>query len=129
MTRKINIADSLVGDDFLLEYPIESGSNSNGTWIKFNTGKLVCRGVITATNGTTQAQGGIFRSASTQAQSYAMNFISAPEVELKTQHFSAMDAMINTIAYDNFTFRLLHYVSQNVSGGVPVLYVAEGRWK
>ena len=40
MTRKINIKDNLVGNDFLLEYPIESGSNSNGTWIKYNTGNL-----------------------------------------------------------------------------------------
>ena len=56
-----------------------------------------------------------------------MNFISAPEVDLKTQHFSAMDAMINSIAYDSFSFRLLHYVNQAVN--TPVLYIAVGRWK
>ena len=114
-------------DSLGIDYVIERGSNSNGSWEKWASGKLVQRGVFTATNGTTEAQGGIFRSASVQTQSYAMNFVSAPEVELKTQRFSAMDAMINTIAYDNFTFRLLHYVNQ--SEDTPVLYIAEGRWK
>ena len=109
------------------DYVIETGSNANGRYEKWFSGKLVCRGVFTATNGTTQAQGGIFRSESTQTQSYAMNFTEAPEVELKSQSYSAFDAMINSIAYNSFSFRLLHYANQTVD--TPVLYVAEGRWK
>ena len=110
-----------------VDYVVDFGSNPNGSWEKWASGKLVCRGVFTATNGTTQEQGGIFRSAAVQTQSYAMNFISAPEVDLKTQHFSAMDAMINAITNGSFSFRLLHYASQTVD--TPVLYIAVGRWK
>ena len=121
------LLDLLARFGLIADYVIETGSNENGSWEKWNSGKLVQRGVFTATNGTTQAQGGIFRSANVQKQSYAMNFVSAPEVELKTQRFSAMDAMINAIANGSFSFRLLHYASQAVD--TPVLYIAEGRWK
>lgn len=48
----IKIVDKLVGDDFIADYVVEYGSNSNGSWEKWFSGKLVQRTVVRVSRET-----------------------------------------------------------------------------
>lgn len=115
-------------EDLGIDFPIEWGESSNGSWEKWNSGKLVQRGKFTATNGTTQPQGGIYRSANVQTQSFPIPFVDRDiELFLDTNGPGAFDVAFNSISNVAFSFRLIHFLSQNVN--TPVVYKAIGRWK
>lgn len=57
----------------------DSGSNANGTWIKFPDGTMICTHTLTY-SAITQATGNIFRSISVTTWTFPQTFIASPQV-------------------------------------------------
>ena len=57
---------------------LESGSNANGNWIKYEDGTLICYHSVVMTTETTTTEGSVFRTAGTH-WTYPLAFISPPE--------------------------------------------------
>lgn len=63
---------------------IESGSNSNGSYIKFSDGTMICRKTMSYTNiAINNAWGSLYESnSSLNIGNYAMPFINVPEISI-----------------------------------------------
>lgn len=129
-TIKQSILTILAKLDLISDWVIESGSNADGTWEKWNSGKLIQTVEFVATNGTTQAQGGIFRSAGVQAVDFPIPFLNKDTtkcLDIQTNGNGSYGTQYNSHTNDSFTFRLVHYINQTVS--TPCVAVFKGRWK
>ncbi|MCI9274203.1 MAG: hypothetical protein HFE39_09685 [Clostridiales bacterium] len=61
---------------------IESGSNDNGTWIKWADGTMICRKVVNLTATCTTQWGGLYRSEEYDLGQFAVAFIETPTISI-----------------------------------------------
>lgn len=107
---------------------IESGSNDNGSWVKFSDGTMICRNIFLIKDVTfTELATGINYSE-TQTITYPQEFIDN-DVSVKVSCRSANFAWaVNEISIaSSFQFDILH--STNVIRDISCSYIAIGRWK
>jgi hypothetical protein len=101
---------------------ISSGSNSNGSYVKYPDGTMICWNSISAVAGT-----GI---QNTGVKTYPITFTAAPFTMV--QHYSQASVFANWYVYNNAIngFTLYH---QGLSGvdltGTSFKYIAIGKWK
>lgn len=107
---------------------IESGSNSNGDYIKFADGTMICNHVISGTDSVTEAYGSLFRSSSfstwTYPQLFTENPVATANIETNVPTFALLQASNNASA----TYRVAHYES-DASLSVVIKLQAIGKWK
>jgi len=105
---------------------IETGSNANGTFIKFADGTMICRGLLSVTSAISTGSGSIFYG--TTSFSFSTAFSSTPTCTV-TGIRSA--ATIWVTAYSTNTTGTNVYLFSPVSlasGAADVQYIAIGRW-
>ena len=107
---------------------IESGSNSNGSWIKFSDGTMICRNTFLISDVTfTELATGINYSE-TQTITYPQEFIDndvSVKVSCRSANFAW--AVNETSIASSFQFDILH--STNVIRDISCSYIAIGKWK
>lgn len=109
-------------------YIVESGSNDNGSWIKYSDGTMICRNIFLIRDVTfTELATGINYSE-TQTITYPQEFIDN-DVSVKVSCRSANFAWaVNEISIaSSFQFDILQ--STNVIRNISCSYIAIGRWK
>jgi hypothetical protein len=117
-------------------YIVESGSNENGSWTKYNNGIMKCHHTITGNQFacTQKAENGFYYTDINQAEentktwSFPAKFISAPMVEI-------------AVASNAYSTSSLGYITNQYAVGYCVLpyavantqftwnFIAIGRWK
>lgn len=111
---------------------IESGSNSNGNWIKYSDGTMVCYGSRSFTNiNMTTKWGVVYESATQNLGSFPQTFSQVPDyvdVHSKggaTVYPETIDATTATSIGRTYFWRPLSSTSQSFT----IYYYAIGKWK
>lgn len=110
----------------------EIGSNENGTYIKYDDGRLICMNEITKSLAITNNWGGLYASASdSHFTNFPMTFISRPQVYISTSSSGGYETF-HVKGYppsttNATTFRVLGYWS--TTQNIILSYLAIGRWK
>ena len=111
---------------------IESGSNENGNWIKFNDGTMICSSEIRREVTFVQS-GNSYTGETTTAISFPQVFIGKPSVAINTQHSedyyscAVYGVIINKTSITKITF--LRTSSPGAAVEIPFSYIAIGKWK
>ena len=108
---------------------VDSGSSSNGNWIRFLDGTMICFNEISATVAATTPIGNIYYGYA-PAISFPQPFISNPVVTMGLE-----DNDFISIAFYGLNesgtgqYRLYVYSARSLSKTVSYYYIAIGRWK
>jgi hypothetical protein len=106
----------------------ESGSNTNGSYIKFDDGTMVCYHRATYQDVVmTQALGTAYTATLNYNWVFAAAFTSVPSVSLTQRVYLCDFIWINDITSTTASFRPSAFTSK--TNAVPVLLLAIGRWK
>jgi len=132
-THTYTIGNSWEFSDFPTSSVFDSGSNSNGSWLKLPDGTMICRQTKTFTSlAITTAVGAIYTSGD-QSVTHAVTFYAVPQVFTSIRrnaanvgsHWTggANTSDTTSIAY----FQVMAYSSTTKTVNIDVLAV--GRWK
>lgn len=80
------VLTDLVADVGDLDTIIETGSNSNGNWIKFKNGTLIVTQIYSTTFNSWSAWGSMYSHDLNNPPVYPVTFVSAPAVSVTTSH-------------------------------------------
>ena len=105
-----------------------NGSNSNGNYIKYTNGIMICYNNISSTVDITNSYEGEYY-ASTGTINFPVNFISVPIITVTLAQNSSLLRYNNTNIYaDRFNGYISKLQSKsNVS--ITLQYIAIGKWK
>lgn len=107
----------------------ESGSNANGSYIKFDDGTQICYMDKDYTGVAINAEyGALFRSNENLQVSYPASFTSTPTLSLQSKIYTAQFVYINGVSSTFFTFRPVRVTSSD-SVDFSISAIAIGRWK
>lgn len=94
----MNEIKSVVNDNYTelsaRGYIEESGSNANGSYIKYSDGTMICYKTLTGTIDISTAWGSLYTSAALDLGVWAANFISRPAIMINTQNQSGTQFML-----------------------------------
>lgn len=108
---------------------IKSGSNENGSWVKYSDGTMICRGQASLENVTfTQWATGLNYSEQ-QSLWFPQDFIAEDDIGMSVTCRSSNFAWASNVVptKDHFVFYIMH--STNVQRTVFITWSAIGRWK
>lgn len=113
---------------------VESGSNTNGNWIKYADGTMVCynRELVTL-NKIDQATGSLYTQAPVTLKNFPKTFISVPTINIiaeptaTTTIFLGISSATTTTAPPQISFLRTIAISEQRS--FYVNYIAIGKWK
>lgn len=105
---------------------IETGSNANGTFIKYADGTMICRGNQTITSAISTGNGNIFYGST--SVTYAATFSSAPSVTVSAAR-SAQTIWASTVSPGTSSCSIYLFSGVSLaSGSNEVSHIAIGRW-
>lgn len=117
-----------INNENLEDFIIEKGSDSNGNWEKYHSGKMVCYGIITATI-TTSSNPNIWYTSADDGFveiTFPQEFIERPTI-------TAMNYGVNWCSSYNETttgFQLVVYSpAKRTKFSTEFSYIAVGKWK
>ena len=125
------IKNSATDNDVKWGNIVESGSNENGTYVKFTDGTMICRATKRITGITTAVSSGgnVPISANQEGLTFPAIFIEKPEVSMSACRHSAWIGYgwtPSTTATADFVV----YTNVPVSDFyIDIQYVAVGKWK
>lgn len=107
---------------------IERGSNSNGEYVKFADGTMICTGVYTASNYSSTAYGQVFSTAVDNI-SFPATFIATPSVNCDPKYLSGY-RLWSPVHAPNKTYFSAYVFSYNAFSAVTfdLFFIAIGRW-
>ena len=109
---------------------VESGSNSNGSYIKFSDGTMICYLNITVTDQAIKnAYGSIFQGA--RKYTYPIPFSSKPSVTCTSFRWGtgASWGTVADISAKIVTLRGFDFYQREAGEKCSIGYIAIGRWK
>ena len=130
-TGQVLIKNSSTDNDTKWGNIVESGSNENGTYVKFTDGTMICRATKRITGVTTAVPSGgnIPVSANQSGLTFPATFIEKPEISMSAGRHSAWIGYgwtPSTTATADFVV----YTDVPVSDFyIDIQYVAVGKWK
>ena len=111
---------------------VESGSNENGSYIKYKNGILICYGEAKISSPITYSDWyGFCRLANDQTVAFPYEFIDNEyKITMNSYVFGYFSSIIRTKTTASFTFRpCTHNNSSYNPGEGSFDYIAIGRWK
>lgn len=124
--------DRLVGDlatfnpNMNFDVIVDSGSNSNGEYIRYESGLQVCYRLFNSSLKPTNQTGSIYTS-NTDILSFPASFLEIPVVILSTVFSGRWAEVTGTPTLTDFKFQVLSAVSSESQGNVFVYAI--GKWK
>lgn len=131
MTKVIRLKN----DTYLNGTVIESGSNTNGNYVKYADGRMECWGKKTLNNIpiTSTTQSGVYISSWQAGITYAKEFISVPDIQNIFVHHTAtriwLEPQIGALTKSSTSGYFLVSESSTTLSEVTIGYFAIGRWK
>lgn len=109
---------------------IERGSNTNGTYLKFGNGEMICYGYNTFVTPTSVANGPIFGHGTTayRTNTFPATFYSAPSLDMMV-HIGEAWCSLRTVSTTNFTWKYYAYATWTAGETKDFFWKAHGRWK
>lgn len=115
---------------------IESGSNNNGSWVKYSDGRMEISKRVSGTADITTAWGAIYTSDNISLGDYPVSFVERPIVNISS--LTATDSQyiltainLSTNTDDNINIGTICILRPNSRAGTPYIFdiTATGRWK
>ena len=109
---------------------VESGSNDNGSWIKYEDGTMICYGLMPVTMALNIPTGSGFYGAASPNKYYAQTFIETPRVFIDNNN--ANWALVLYIEKDKekiIRINLASFTAYDGEATFNIDYMAIGRWK
>lgn len=107
---------------------IQSGSNTNGSYIKYSDGTMICYGSTSLNEVSVSDYYSFCKRTNSLTITFPMEFDEVPNVTITNQGFGIFSYTINNITANNFSYYAFTYPSgSNISGSLQ--YVAIGKWK
>ena len=109
---------------------IERGFNTNGTYLKFGNGEMICYGSNTFVTPTCIATGSVFghSTADYRTNTFPATFYSTPSVSMMVYIGEAW-CSLRTNNTANFTWRYYSYATWTAGTTKEFFWTAHGRWK
>lgn len=111
---------------------IESGSNSNGSWVKFSDGTMMCRGIVTTGDVTFTAWGSLYQYE-VPSVSFPSSFIDVPHIDFtsnnpSTEYNYCLEAgTYQTTKSETGIMRVVRPLA--TTGRIQIKWTAIGKWK
>lgn len=107
---------------------VESGSNTNGAWIKYADGTMICR-QRASTDATSIQNGSLYRSSNT-TWSFPQTFIEAPSLSIQVDAGTAYGwGGLGSAGVNSTQASFVAYSATSSTYGAAVSLIAIGRWK
>lgn len=110
---------------------IDSGTNSNGQWVRFYDGTQICYNTTQFTMPPIIPIGGIYGTSTGDYQTltFPKPFISKPTVTVRTEVGEELNCSTRTVTTTECTWRLFLYAPATEGSVRNVSFNAIGRWK
>lgn len=110
---------------------ITTGSNANGTWIRFPDGTQICTKIITISMKIETAEGSMYYGTRTSLGDFAMPFTEAPaeSLLLTTGPSAFLDVARDITATSAGSVNLYKSLKMPTVGDYPIHVIAIGKWK
>lgn len=112
-------------------YPIiDSGSNSNGRYVKYQDGTMICYGTTSTSLAIASAWGNLYNTASTIVTTFPSSFISAPSFnvsQISDSNVTICMVTMETVSTTQASYYLVRPSSYPTSNRV-LGWTAIGRW-
>ena len=110
---------------------ITTGSNANGTWIRFPDGTQICTKIITISMKIDMADGSMYYGTRTSLGDFAMPFTEAPaeSLLLTTGPSAFLDVARDITATSAGSVNLYKSLKMPTVGDYPIHVIAIGKWK
>lgn len=110
---------------------IESGSNDNGKWIKFNDGTMICSNRISVVAAINSAYGTLYRSDAVNIPDFPVEFIEKPSYSFSCDStYSAFVVNWSATTKTNTGMIILVRIgSSTPTVDFNISYIAIGKWK
>jgi hypothetical protein len=108
---------------------VDSGSNANGSYVKYADGTMECWGISPNAVAVNTAAGGVFHSASAVVFQFAVAFANVPSIvpsTITSSGFYSWAAFEGGASPSSFGCRA---VSPSNNASAYLCYIARGRWK
>lgn len=121
----------LTGDNYLHGTIQESGNNSNGNYIKFTDGTMICYNRETITTSINSSYGSLYKSDSIILSDFPVEFIDIPSVSIYCDgSYSAFVVNWLPSTKSNVGEQILVRINNTVSNvKFNIGYIAIGKWK
>lgn len=107
---------------------VESGSNANGSWIKYADGTMICSHATTRTGvNMTSVYGSLFRESGNAVWGFPMVFESLLFANVSGNYMCPFP-YINSLSINSIAYRCANVTSQSAAT-VQLQFFAIGRWK
>jgi hypothetical protein len=109
---------------------VDSGSNANGSWIKFADGTMICSNSFTFSQAINSTSGSIYVGDYTTAKAFPVEFIERPDLTMVTdgRYYACWLGGVSWSA-TAITKITLNRATSLGSQTLGVSYIAKGRWK
>lgn len=132
-TRMNHIEDGIYDNSVAISNIIESGSNSNGSWIKYSDGTMIITQKYTSSKITVVDMGSLKRVGLDTPPDFPLSFIEPPNVQITLHHcwLAWLMGAEFTPSTTNATTNLIPVASaeQRNLDDVEIHILAIGRWK
>lgn len=106
---------------------VESGSNANGSWVKWADGTMLCSSTGTGAMTVSVYSGAIYRGIKTVT--FPQAFISQPFITTGTAGDQATNGWLSASPVNNSSCNLVYFTIATTVTGCTLDYIAFGRWK
>lgn len=108
---------------------VEKGSNSNGSYIKYSDGTMICSALVTGTSNLSDYWGQFKRTQENIPVTFPMPFVDTPNVVATGAAYEGVvSVLIGARLQDHFKFTALK-PNANTGTKYAFLYQAIGKWK
>lgn len=111
-------------------YIVESGSNSNGSWIKYSDGTMICYQSFTCNvNYSTKYGSGYYAEITDEIKSFPVSFIETPKVSIGLATNYGIGCALRDTNSEKCATNIFVYTFASRTDTITLNIIAIGRWK
>ena len=129
-TRMNHIEGGIYDNSVAISNIIESGSNSNGSWIKYSDGTMICYQSFTCNvNYSTKYGSGYYAEITDEIKSFPVSFIETPKVSIGLTTNYGIGCALRDTNTEKCATNIFVYTFASRTDTITLNIIAIGRWK
>ena len=129
-TRMNHIEGGIYDNSVAISNIIESGSNSNGSWIKYSDGTMICYQSFTCNvNYSTKYGSGYYAEITDEIKSFPVSFIETPKVSIGLATNYGIGCALRDTNTEKCATNIFVYTFASRTDTITLNIIAIGRWK
>ena len=129
-TRMEHIEQGIYDNSVAINNIIESGSNSNGSWVKYSDGTMICYQSFTCNvNYSTKYGSGYYAEITDEIKSFPVSFIETPKVSIGLATNYGIGCALRDTNTEKCATNIFVYTFASRTDTITLNIIAIGRWK